>query len=63
MNIPVMRLNMATGAPWESVVTDAIRKVCEPFLNDERRAADGRHTRLKLTLFTRTNLQCNFKSV
>ena len=50
MNIPVMRLNMATGATWESVVTDAIRKVCEPFLNDERRAADGKAYKIEINI-------------
>lgn len=50
MNIPVMRLNMATGATWDSVVTDAIRKVCEPFLNDERRAADGKAYKIEINI-------------
>ena len=50
MNITVMRLNMATGATWESVVTDAIRKVCEPFLNDERRAADGKAYKIEINI-------------
>lgn len=50
MNIPVMRLNMAIGATWESVVTDAIRKVCEPFLNDERRAADGKAYKIEINI-------------
>ena len=45
-----MRLNMATGATWESVVTDAIRKVCEPFLNDERRAADGKAYKIEINI-------------
>lgn len=50
MNIPVMRLNMAIGATWESVVTDAIRKVCEPFLNDERRTADGKAYKIEINI-------------
>lgn len=50
MNIPVMRLNMATGATWDSVVTEAIRKVCEPYLNDERRAADGKAYKIEINI-------------
>lgn len=50
INIPVMRLNMATGATWDSVVTEAIRKVCEPYLNDERRAADGKAYKIEINI-------------
>ena len=50
MNIPVMRLNMATGATWDSVVTEAIRKVCEPYLNDERRASDGKAYKIEINI-------------
>ena len=50
MNIPVMRLNMATGATWDSVFTEAIRKVCEPYLNDERRTADGKAYKIEINI-------------
>ena len=50
MNIPVMRLNMATGATWDSVVTEAIRRVCEPYLNDERRTADGKAYKIEINI-------------
>ena len=50
VNIPVMRLNMATGATWDSVVTESIRKVCEPYLNDERRKTDGRNYKIEINI-------------
>ncbi len=50
VNIPVMRLNMATGATWDSVVTEAIRKVCEPYLNDARRQTDGRNYKIEINI-------------
>lgn len=45
-----MRLNMATGATWDSVVTEAIRKVCEPYLNDARRQTDGRNYKIEINI-------------
>ncbi len=50
VNIPVMRLNMATGATWDSVVTESIRKVCEPYLNDEKRKTDGRNYKIEINI-------------
>lgn len=41
ITVPVMRLSMAKGQTWDDVVTDKVRTVCNTYLNDDKRVADG----------------------
>lgn len=48
--IPVFRISMATGTNWADVCKEDIRKVCETYLNDEKRAADGNDYRIEICI-------------
>lgn len=50
INIPVMRLSMATGLTWEDAVNEKVKKVCEHYLNDERRAKDGKQYKIEINI-------------
>ena len=49
-NIPDMRLRMATGLTWEDVVNEKVKKICEHYLNDERRAKDGKQYKIEINI-------------
>lgn len=50
MTVPMFRLSMASGLSWDEVVTDITRKVCETYLTDERRKADGNDYKIEICI-------------
>lgn len=50
MTVPMFRLSMASGLSWDEVVTDITRKVCETYLTDERRKADGNEYKIEICI-------------